>query len=103
MRELFAAVADDPEFAAFLRLCATTGLRPGEVCALRWVDVDLVGGKVSVTGIMVIGKGLPEGYLRKSPKSDHGVRHLALDQTTAMQLREHQARRRELAEGSARS
>ena len=56
-----------------------------------------------MTGIIVIGKGLPEGYLRKSPKSDHGVRHLALDQTTAMQLRERQARRRELPEGSARS
>ncbi len=98
VRELFAAVADDPEFAAFLRLSATTGLRPGEVCALRWVDVDLAYGKLSVTGNIVIGKGLPEGYLRKSPKSDHGIRHLAFDQTTAMQLREHQVLRRELAE-----
>ena len=32
VRELFAAVADDPELAAFLHLSATTGLRPGEVC-----------------------------------------------------------------------
>jgi integrase len=98
VRELFAAVADDPEFAAFLRLSATTGLRPGEVCALRWVDVDPAEGRLSVTGNIVIGKGLPEGYVRKPPKSDHGVRHLALDQTTAEQLREHQARRQAVAE-----
>jgi len=98
VRELFAAVADDPEFAAFLRLSATTGLRPGEVCALRWVDVDPAGGTVSVTGNIVTAKELPEHYVRKPPKSGHGVRLLALDQDTAEQLREHQARRRALAE-----
>ena len=98
VRELFAAVADDPEFAAFLRLSATTGLRPGEVCALRWVDIDPAGGRLSVTGNIVIGKGLPEGYIRKPPKSHHGVRHLALDQTTTEQLRDHQARRQAVAE-----
>jgi integrase len=98
VRELFAAVADDPEFGAFLRLSATTGLRPGEVCALRWVDVDLAGRKLSVTGNIVTAKELPEHYLRKPPKSDHGLRLLALDQATAKQLQEHHDRRCALAE-----
>ena len=51
-----------------------------------------------MTGNIVTGKGLPDGYVRKASKSDHGVRHLALDQATADLLREHQARRRALAE-----
>jgi integrase len=41
VRELFKAIADDPEFEVFLRLSATTGLRPGEICPLRWIDLDL--------------------------------------------------------------
>ena len=38
---LVAAEQEDPVFGLFLRLCATTGLRAGEVCALRWCDLDL--------------------------------------------------------------
>lgn len=37
-----------PDFAAFLRLWAQTGLRAGEVCALQWQDVDLQQGTVLV-------------------------------------------------------
>jgi integrase len=33
---LAAAEQEDPAFGLYLRLCATTVLRPGEVCALRW-------------------------------------------------------------------
>ena len=41
VRELFAALTDDPQFALFLRLSTTAGLRPSEIGALRWLDVDL--------------------------------------------------------------
>ncbi len=34
-------VADDPEWCLFLWLTMTTGSRRGEMCALRWSDVDL--------------------------------------------------------------
>jgi integrase len=34
----------DPELACFLRLAAVSGARRGEVCALRWSDIDLEGG-----------------------------------------------------------
>jgi integrase len=38
VRELFAALTDEPDFAVFLRLSTTAGLRPSEICALRWLD-----------------------------------------------------------------
>jgi integrase len=43
-------VADsrDPELYLFLRLEATTGLRPGEVCALWWQDFDLEAAEMLV-------------------------------------------------------
>jgi integrase len=91
--QLFAVVADDPEFTAFLRLSATTGLRPGEICALRWSDLDLEAAEVSVNANIVTTKGLPDGYLRKPPKSEHGARVLALDPGTVEALRAHQALR----------
>jgi integrase len=39
-RILTAARLQDPELAVFLHVAAVTGARPGEVCGLRWSDID---------------------------------------------------------------
>jgi integrase len=91
---LAAAEQEDPVFGLFLRLCATTGLRAGEVCALRWCDLDLEAGELSVSGNVVHVSGLERGYVRKGPKSEHGMRLIALDPQTVQALRAHQRRRR---------
>jgi integrase len=39
-RILAAAREHDPELAVYLRVAAVTGARPGEVCGLRWSDID---------------------------------------------------------------
>lgn len=62
-----------------MELLAGTGLRIGEVLALRWCDVDFSGDKVTVTvnGTMVNIKG--KGYFRQpEPKSKSGRRTLTL-------------------------
>ncbi len=93
VRAVLAATAEtDPEFHLFLRLCATTGLRPGEVCALRWLDLDLEADELTVSGNIVHAKGLERGYIRKKPKSRHGERVLALDRRTIELLHAHRAR-----------
>src|SRR6266545_4225824 len=97
VRELFAALADDPEFAVFLRLSTTAGLRPSEVCALRWLDVDLDAAQVNINGSIVTAKSLPQRYARKDPKSVHGERLLALDAATVDLLRAHRDRCEPLA------
>lgn len=38
---VFAAVADHPMWHALYRMAAFTGMRPGELRALRWTDVDM--------------------------------------------------------------
>src|SRR5215218_3157771 len=40
-RLLAVALAEDPELGLFLRLAVVLGARRGELCALRWSDVDL--------------------------------------------------------------
>jgi integrase len=93
-REALQAVQHkDPELYLFLRLGATTGLRPGEVCALWWQDVDLEAAEVLVGHNVVHAKGLVGGYVRKRTKSRHGDdRPIALDGRTVALLREHQER-----------
>jgi integrase len=54
---LQAAQQKDPELYLFLRLEATTGLRPGEVCALWWQDVDLDAAELLVGHNVVHAKG----------------------------------------------
>jgi integrase len=97
VRELFGALTEEPEFAVLLRLSTTAGLRPAEICALRWLDLDLDAATVSITGSIVTAKDLPHKYTRKDPKSTHGQRLLALDATTAELLRAHRARCEQLA------
>jgi integrase len=102
VRELFAALTDEPDFAVFLRLSTTAGLRPSEVCALRWLDLDLDldldAATVTINGSIVTAKGLPQKYARKDPKSVHGERLLALDAATVELLRAHRACGERLAE-----
>ena len=100
VRELFGALTDEPDFAVLLRLSTTAGLRPSEVCALRWLDLDLDAMTVTIPpdGSIVTAKSLPKKYARKAPKSRHSERVLALDASTVELLRVHRARCEPLAE-----
>jgi integrase len=90
------ATADtfDPSFAAVLRLVAATGMRRGEVCALRWNDVDFTAGTVRISQSVVAAKG---GAILKSPKTRASIRTVAVDPDTASILRRLQLAQRSLA------
>ncbi len=92
LREFFAAIANDRLYAAFL-LGATTGMRRGEIAGLRWSDVDLTAGRLSVRQARAT-----VGYevITSEPKTARGRRVVALDRSTVAALGEH--RRRQLAE-----
>jgi len=70
-------------------LVAFRGLRRGEAVGLPWTDVDLAGGTVTVSEqIVQLGWATERG----APKTDSGVRIVALDAETSEVLREHRAR-----------
>jgi integrase len=74
---------------ALFHLVALRGLRRGEAAGLRWSDLDLDAGTLTVTGqLQQLGCRLVEG----PPKSDAGRRVIALDKTTITALREHRLR-----------
>lgn len=59
VRRLFAAAAGS-RFEALWVLAATTGMRQGQLLALRWRDIDLAKGALAVTGNLqrLPGEGL---------------------------------------------
>jgi integrase len=81
---------------ALFHLVALRGLRRGEAAGLKWGDLGLDAGTLTVTGqLQQLGGRMVAG----PPKSDAGRRVIALDKTTIAALREH--RLRQQAERSA--
>ena len=75
-----------------LRLLAATGARRGEVCGLRWNEVDLVTGVVSIRAAVA---QLANGSLvEKEPKS-HQQRQVTIDRRSIDLLRRHRAEQEE--------
>lgn len=71
-------------------IAATTGMRRGEILALRWCDIDLDAGTLRVArSLQQTSKGLEF----KEPKSLRGRRNIALARATVDALRAHKALR----------
>ena len=87
------ARAEDPDLGTYLWLLAVTGCRRGEACALRWSDVDLERGDVTIRRAMAMAGSTP---YEKGTKT-HQARRVALDAATVGLLREHRQRMRERA------
>jgi integrase len=64
----------------------STGMRRGELLALRWRDIDLDGAKVRVEQSLEQTKS---GLRFKAPKTKHGRRTIALPPFVIAELRQH--------------
>jgi integrase len=91
LRAFLAHVREDQLYAFWL-LIATTGMRRGELAGLRWADVDLETGRLSVRQPRVVVANQPQA---SEPKTARGRRSLALDPVTVSALRRHRARQLE--------
>ncbi|MGQ0629934.1 MAG: tyrosine-type recombinase/integrase [Sporichthyaceae bacterium] len=87
-RILAAAWEEDIDWGTLVWLVMVTGLRRGELIALRWSDVDFDTETLIVRrGIVKIGSRVIE----KDTKT-HRMRRIALDPETVKVLQEHRAR-----------
>ena len=66
------------------RLAATTGLRRGELAGLRWEDLELGVGMLSVNRTTVVADGRA---VESEPKTARGRRRIALDAQTVDALK----------------
>lgn len=89
-RRFFKAVKSDRLEALYV-VTTTLGLRKGEVCGLRWQDIDLENGELTVRfQLQRVGgkKQLVE------PKTDRSRRSIALPPFVVTALRAHEVRQR---------
>ena len=73
-------VANTHKLGAFIKLGLMSGMRHGEMLALRWADIDFETGILSVVHnvarVYVLGHNFVEG----DPKTDDGIRKIVLPQ-----------------------
>ncbi|SFM77562.1 Site-specific recombinase XerD [Pseudonocardia ammonioxydans] len=92
--KLIEEASADPDWGALVWFTMTTGARRGEVCALRWRDVDLDGRTVQIRrAIATDGR---RNLVEKDTKT-HQQRRVTLDEETTAVLAEHKARAEEAA------
>jgi integrase len=98
-------VLDEVELAALFRrlkgrsiympvvLAASTGMRRGEVLALRWRDIDLHRGDLRVAQVLEQTKA---GIAIKEPKTERSRRTISLPSRLVEELRQHRKAQAEL-------
>jgi integrase len=80
---IMAKLADRPIFP-LVATALGTGMRRGELLALRWGDVDLTTGEITVSQALEQTKA---GIRVKGPKTKHGYRTIALPAFAISELR----------------
>lgn len=86
-RQLLRYALDD-RLSALYVLALSTGMRQGELLALRWRDVDLDRGSAQVRGTLQRTKG---GFVVAEPKTAQSRRQVLLSTACASALRRHRA------------
>lgn len=82
----FLGAATDDGLHPLWTVLATTGMRRGEALGLRWRDVDLDRGTVTINQSVIAKTGAPEIV---APKTDAGRRTITLTPDTTKALREY--------------
>jgi len=70
-------------------LAVTTGIRLGELCGLRWLDIDLENKRLSIRQVMCESRRY--GVIIKEPKTKNSKRSITLPKTTVEAVRRHKA------------
>jgi integrase len=89
---MFIAAASGERLEALFVLAIATGMRQGELLALRWRDVDLENATLRVTATLHYVAGQ---FIFAEPKTDFSRRQIALAGIAVDALRAHRARQDE--------
>jgi integrase len=84
-RRLLEAAKTQPQYEALYVLAVTIGARVGELCALRWQDIDLDAGTLKVTG--TINRGEDNRLARLTVKTERARRTIRLPDIAVEALR----------------
>ncbi|MFR3226771.1 MAG: tyrosine-type recombinase/integrase, partial [Blautia massiliensis (ex Durand et al. 2017)] len=86
---LLAILPDAPtQYSVIVQLALFTGCRRGEVCGLRWSDIDLSAGLLAVNRTITSISG--QGILFSTPKTKKSRRVIKLDENAVQLLKDYQ-------------
>ncbi len=91
-RLIEAASEVNEALAIFVRLALVTGARRGELCALRWRDVDLSRAEVFIRAALV----QVNAVVTEKDTKTHQVRRVSIDEATVQMLNEYRERLEEI-------
>ncbi len=74
------------QYNTAIRLLLYTGLRCGELLALKWGDIDFKSHTVKINRNLAFTR---EGYIFTSPKSEAGRRTICINKSAELLLKEH--------------
>jgi len=83
IKALLSYVEDKPFLGRMVRLALQTGLRRGEMAALRWSDVDLELGIIHIERTIVKVAGVE---MEKKPKTKKSIRSIRLPKALVQEL-----------------
>lgn len=86
-RFLFTAKENGDKYFALYHLAIASGMRMGEIVALRWSDLDVERGTLKIQRQLTLAKG--GGFEYTTPKTKAGRRTIQLGASTLKILREH--------------
>jgi integrase len=84
----------NPDLSCFLRLAAVTGARRGELCGLKWRDIDFSRRRLIIERSIVVG---PDSAMFEKETKTHASRRISVDAGTIEQLRFHRRRCKQAA------
>lgn len=84
-----------PDWGTFVWTKMTTGMRRGEICALRWTNLSFADGVATVRQALYADPDT--GNLRQKDTKTHQQRRVVLDPETVAVLDDHRSRVEELA------
>ena len=90
----FLDIVQEDELSALWRLALLTGMRRGEILGLKWADIDLSRGVLSVK--RTLSRGDAGKYTFNPPKTAAGRRSIALPQSLVQSLHKHRVKQLEM-------
>lgn len=94
VKVMLTALEGEPlKYRTIILLALDSGLRLGELMALKWDDVDMESGVIQITKSNQAIHG--RGVFTKAPKNQSSVRRLALSKSAIHILRQHQQQQTE--------
>jgi integrase len=95
VRLIETATIEDPELGLFLMLAVMLGSRRGELCSLRWTDVDFDHGEVLIDSGVIYVPGRP--LIDQDRTKNHTKRRVAVGPATLELLRAHRVEQAKIA------